>query len=449
MKTKNKRIAAFIRRYILQQNITLTAEQEQAISRGNAELAMQILLDNSANRERRDLSDKLSDIFDEVVQKQQDADIYPWTKQDSLTLQSADIVQKILLLDKVYRYEIGFWRALVDFFPIPTFIIDDKRKMKFFNEKFIDMAGWTAEEIRQSEGAYNIFWPQDPANCPICGIVRSYSVDLKKSGAEETRMRSKDGNIIPVLLYVVPVYNDHGLLTHTFGIVQSRYEEINRRSQYLASEIEPIIAILNKIANRNIHERIEIDRDSELVNLEAPINQIIENLRQIIGDILQSSDAAVMSTQTVDVSLDNLFHWYNDTFLLVQKSLGDISQKMENSTSRIEKIISLIQSIADQTNLLSLNASIVANKAGEHGKGFAVVASEVRQLAQKSYEASNDVSQIIHEIKMNTKEMTQKIEDTVSENITLENYLNSVRHNFNDIQIVLDKLNQSVQAFSL
>ncbi|MCR5321914.1 MAG: PAS domain-containing protein [Lachnospiraceae bacterium] len=103
-----------------------------------------------------------------------------------------------------------------------------------------------------------------------------------------------------------------------------------------------------------------------------------------------------------------------------QEDMEESAHKISASVDASMNIISSIKSIADQTNLLSLNASIEAARAGDAGRGFAVVATEVQNLSNSSKETTEHISKILNEMNDSIKEMLGKI-DIVSNNVSSEN----------------------------
>lgn len=89
--------------------------------------------------------------------------------------------------------------------------------------------------------------------------------------------------------------------------------------------------------------------------------------------------------------------------------LKEETSKTNVSAEAIRSAVELIQSIADQTSLLSLNASIEAARAGEHGKGFAVVADEIRSLSESSMSSATEIERIVSELLENSNVSVERM----------------------------------------
>ena len=196
------------------------------------------------------------------------------------------------------------------------------------------------------------------------------------------------------------------------------------------SSMQQIYIAVDEVSKGIVTQAEETESCStQMSELSEQIVTICNKTESIIG----VADKATDAVQRGQVTIEDL-NKQSEITVKLTKELGHDIADVKVKSDEIEKIIEVINEIADQTTLLSLNASIEAARAGENGKGFAVVADEIRKLAEQSMQAANQIREIVANIGSTTKqtmdsahrteEYIYKQANLLTDTITVFTYIN-------------------------
>ncbi len=223
---------------------------------------------------------------------------------------------------------------------------------------------------------------------------------------------------------------------------------VNKMLDSIESNIDDVSRVMQELSDGKYENRVKVTVHGKMGNMLEKVNDLGNTLLMMEHQNEEAKKELHANTEqfkamrnTKGVELNNMINATVNKIQSVanqERNLSDNLQTLAGNARETKAILVTIGDIADQTNLLALNAAIEAARAGEHGRGFAVVADEVRKLAERTQKSLAEISATINIFIQSISDNSEALNQNMEEMLVLTKYVNDVDNKMHELLQSMD-----------
>ncbi len=324
------------------------------------------------------------------------------------------------------KEQLGFSRGILNGMTLPCVVTDTQERVTFTTSATLAFVGRQGKPEDYHGMTIGEFFYNDSKRLTSTGralrdrqAILNHGIEFTNLAGEKKYARADVAPLLDLdgtLIGAFTLYSDltdiqqqqmriesqNALIATAAGKADGVADQVSSASEELAAQIEQ--SSRGADSQRAVTDEVA----TAMEQMNASVFEVAKNAAQAAESSEQARLKAQGGAEVVHESIKATARVQRDV-LALKKHMAGLAEKVED----IGKVMDVIDDIADQTNLLALNAAIEAARAGEAGRGFAVVADEVRKLAEKTMHATKEVSQAISDIQIEATESAKGADETV------------------------------------
>lgn len=340
------------------------------------------------------------------------------TGQDEISQLAAALSHMVETIRNQLEYNKGILQGII----VPMFVADREERIEFANGPLRNILGKDRTQIEKLKIS-DVFRSKKGGDS-----LARLSLSEGRSSSGVYHFERNDGVVFPLHFEISPLQNSTGGVIGVIGVMidltqqekdKAEIRVHNDNLQKVGVEVTHVALNMVEAAEQLRKQMQDItksvgDTAQQTHSLATAMEEMSSTVLEVAnnaGQAAQASDKANKVAREGGVEVRNTVA---ETRVVAERA-GRLAESLQDLTEKavnIGRIMSVINDIADQTNLLALNAAIEAARAGEAGRGFAVVADEVRKLAEKTMHATKEVENAINQIQSSTKDAVREMGET-------------------------------------